>query len=155
MKIFEKINNAIGFTKNELRVVLILVAAFIIGSGIKVYKNSFSSENEQFDYSSMDNIFLEKSIAESTPPDLSFNAVQDERKKKNTPKLKSININKASKTELMKLPGIGEVTAERIINYREENGYFTSESDLLKVKGIGKKKLEQIKIYIVFDQDRE
>ncbi len=35
-----------------------------------------------------------------------------------------ININTATKEELMKLPGVGEVTAENIINYREKSGGF-------------------------------
>jgi len=56
-----------------------------------------------------------------------------------------ININLASKAELETLPGIGPILAERIIQYREEKGNFSSLSDLLEVKGIGEKKLEKIK----------
>lgn len=47
-----------------------------------------------------------------------------------------VNINTASKEELLKLPGIGEVTAEKIINYRENNN-FTKIEDLKNVNGIG------------------
>lgn len=47
-----------------------------------------------------------------------------------------VNINTASKEELLKLPGIGEVTAENIINYRDNNN-FTKIEDLKNVNGIG------------------
>lgn len=59
-----------------------------------------------------------------------------------------ININKASKEELTELPGIGPVLAQRIIVFREKRGYFSSFQDILKVKGIGEKKLQKIIPYI-------
>ena len=56
-----------------------------------------------------------------------------------------ININKASKEELDTLPGIGESTAEKIINYRKEHKSFKSIEELKEVKGIGDAKFEEIK----------
>jgi competence protein ComEA len=56
-----------------------------------------------------------------------------------------VNVNTATKEELMKVPGIGEVIADNIIRYRENNGDFMSLDDLKKVDRIGEKTLEKMK----------
>ena len=60
-----------------------------------------------------------------------------------------ININTADVGKLCELPGVGESLASRIIQYREENGKFKSIDDLKNVSGIGEKKFESLKEYIV------
>lgn len=59
-----------------------------------------------------------------------------------------ININKATIQELDTLPGIGEATANKIINYRDENGEFKSIDEIKNVNGIGDKKYEELKSLI-------
>jgi len=56
-----------------------------------------------------------------------------------------VNINTANLKELCTLSGIGEVKAQAIIAWREENGSFATIEDLMKVKGIGTKTLEKNK----------
>jgi len=59
-----------------------------------------------------------------------------------------VNINSASKEELMTLPGIGEAKADAIISYRETNGPFSSTDDILNVSGIKEGVYDQIKSLI-------
>lgn len=56
-----------------------------------------------------------------------------------------LNINSASATELETLSGIGEVLAATIVEYREQNGPFTSVEDLMDVSGIGPATLDEIR----------
>ncbi len=56
-----------------------------------------------------------------------------------------VSINSADATELESLPGVGPVLAQRIIEYRESEGGFSSAEQLRRVEGIGPKKFEQIK----------
>ena len=55
-----------------------------------------------------------------------------------------VSINTGTLEELCTLPGIGEATAAKIIEYREENGYYQTLEDIKKVKGIGDKKYGSI-----------
>ena len=62
-----------------------------------------------------------------------------------------IDINTASKEQLMELPGIGESKALQILSYREEHGEFSSTEDIMNVPGIKEAMYSKIKDYIRVD----
>ena len=62
-----------------------------------------------------------------------------------------ININQASVAELKTLPGVGEATAQRIVEYRTKNPPFRRIEELLIIRGISRNRLEQIRNRIRLD----
>jgi competence protein ComEA len=78
----------------------------------------------------------------------------DSNEKKKVAKVKkeipqNVDINTADKALLTELPGIGPVTADAILAYRQDNGNFKSIDELTKVKGIGDKILAKLKPYLL------
>ena len=65
--------------------------------------------------------------------------------------IEKVNINRATKEELLSLNGIGNVIADRIILYRNSNGSFNSIEDIKKVNGIGEVLYSKIENYISVD----
>jgi competence protein ComEA len=66
-----------------------------------------------------------------------------------------VNVNSAdAKTLARELQGIGMSKAEAIVTYREKNGPFKSADDLAKVKGLGKKLIDQNKANLKFEADK-
>jgi competence ComEA-like helix-hairpin-helix protein len=59
-----------------------------------------------------------------------------------------INLNTATSDELQQVPGIGPVTAEKILQMRKAYGPFKSVDDLRAIKGIGPKRLEKMRKYL-------
>ncbi|BCR04085.1 hypothetical protein DESUT3_11540 [Desulfuromonas versatilis] len=61
-----------------------------------------------------------------------------------------VNLNQATLQELQTLPGIGKVTAERILEYRAQKQSFATAEEIMAVKGVGKKTFEKIQnlIYV-------
>ena len=60
-----------------------------------------------------------------------------------------ISINNASLEELQKIPGVGPVTAQKIVEYRENAGGFSSVDELLNISGIGEKTYKKIQDYVI------
>lgn len=112
----------IRFTKEEKIILLFLLAALFVGTGVLYYKklNPAHSQFIEFD---------EKAIQE----------------------FKKININKATSKELVRIRGIGPVLAGRIISYREKYGPFKKTEDIKKIKGIGEKTFEKIRKEIILE----
>jgi len=68
---------------------------------------------------------------------------------KKQPPSKPIDLNAANAKELQELPGIGAVTAQRIIEMRQKSGRFKRVEDLLAIRGISQKKLDALRTYVV------
>src|SRR5580704_13566779 len=67
---------------------------------------------------------------------------------KKKPPAAPINLNTASSEELQQVPGIGPVTAEKILQMRKSYGAFKSVDDLSAIRGIGPKRLEKMRKYL-------
>lgn len=75
----------------------------------------------------------------SQPVEISIPQVGEEQERQ------KIDINRAEVRQLKTLPGIGDILAQRIVDYRQENGPFHDTSELTEVAGIGTGRYEQIK----------
>lgn len=65
-----------------------------------------------------------------------------------TNETRTVNINKASVEQLSLLPRIGPAIAERIVEFRKQNGDFKQPQDLLLVRGVGEKLFEMVEPYV-------
>ena len=111
--------------------------------GVEILKEALVAPLKQI----AENAFIDPS-KQSQNSKSSVNKSTSEKDYKPTEEI--ININTAQKKVLIKLPNVGKVTAERIIKYRDDFGPFKTGTDLLKIKGIGKKTLEKILPNIIF-----
>lgn len=62
-----------------------------------------------------------------------------------------VNVNNAGTDELALLPRIGPAIAQRIVDFREENGPFKAKEDLMLVRGIGEKTFELLEDYVTLE----
>ncbi len=114
----------VRFTKEEKIILLFLAATLFIGAGILYYKG-LNPANQRFLRSQ--NISFEEKINPAF-------ALKDR-----------VNLNKATKEDLVEIKGIGPVLAGRIISYREKYGLFRKIEDIKEIKGIGGKTFEKIR----------
>lgn len=105
--------------------------AFILEDAQKIYIPSIDDKEEEYISSNSGNNVI----------------VSNEKSNKKEGKL-MININTANQDELEKLPGIGNAIANRIVDYRKDNGKFNSIEDIKNVSGIGDNKFNNIKQFI-------
>jgi len=68
---------------------------------------------------------------------------------KKKPPAKPVNLNTATSAELQQVPGIGPATADKILQMRKSYGPFKSVDDLLAIRGLGPKRLEKMRKYLV------
>ncbi len=107
--------------------------AFVLSDGQKVYipnknEKEVSGEKVYITVGSGNNIIVQDKVEEG--------------------KKQKVNINEAKQEDFEQLPGIGPSIAQRIVEYRDQNGKFTSIDELQEVKGIGEAKFENIKEYV-------
>ena len=164
---FEKLSKKIGFTETEITVILFLAGLFILGFVYVEFIKNEVGEYKDIDYSKEDSLFAfySKFDFEYDPEDslLTSNLETKKRvlelsdnvayvqKDVSTLAEHSININTASVTEFVMLPGIGEKTAEKIIQLRNERVRFKRIDELMDVKGIGEVKFNKIKKFLYIE----
>ena len=165
---FEKLSKKIGFTETEIFVMLFLAGLFLLGFVyVEFIKNDEAAEYKHIDYSKQDSLFEYYSNLnpefDLDDPRLDSNLEIKKRVlelsdttayvKKDISSLneKSININIAGVNELVKLPGIGEKTAEKIVQLRNERGKFKRLEEIMDVKGIGEVKFNKIKKFLYIE----
>lgn len=77
-----------------------------------------------------------------------FAAPKTEAKQEVAPANVNVNVNTASAEELQTVRGIGPSLAERIVEYRNQNGKFQKVEDLVNIRGIGEAKFQKIKTQV-------
>lgn len=157
MKIFDYFK----FSNEERKVFFFLLAIFIGSFTFTIIKKSYFTEEKVFNYEKIDNLLanIEKENiskknqkkVDSKQELLDFSKLEfkDKVANKKNATFDKIDINKATKNELMSLPGIGEKTAELILELRKTKNKYTNINELLEVKGIGNKKLDKIRNHII------
>lgn len=165
IKFIKNIGNKISFTEIEVRVILFISITFIIGSFAFYFKyESELVEQKEYDYSKQDSMFwgnknnlttasTNKKRVDYEQELLDFSNDNNSDRASDLDQYTDlkISINDCTIEELILLPGIGEKTAVSIIDYRNKVGKFKKADDLLEVSGIGTKKLEKIKNYLIIE----
>lgn len=144
-----KLMKNISFTKNETKVILFVITVLVTGFSIKFYKQIINSPSLKFDYTAEDAVFKSLSDNKINPDkSISNDSVKTDIESNETGTDGLLNINTATRSELIDLPGVGESTADKIISYRDSHKKFKRPEDIMNVSGIGKKKFDKLKGHI-------
>lgn len=146
-RIVDAIEAAGGITDKANITKVNLVYILQDGMKINIPNQNDLKNNENFEYITMSS-GDEKNDANINNSASNTSSEESSSNKESAFKISVVNINTATQTELETLPGIGPSLALKIINYRKENGKFSSIEDIKNVSGIGDAKFENIKNYI-------
>lgn len=146
-RIVDAIDAAGGVTEKANITKVNLVYVLQDGMKINIPNQKDLKNNENFEYITMGS-GDEKNDANTGNSSTTITSENSSSKNESAFKISIVNINTATQTELETLPGIGPSLALRIVNYRKENGKFSSIEDIKNVSGIGEAKYEDIKNYI-------
>ena len=146
-RIIDAIEAAGGVTDKANITKVNLVYILQDGMKINIPNQNDLKNNENFEYITMSS-GDEKNDANINNSASNTSSEKSSSNKESAFKISVVNINTATQTELETLPGIGPSLALKIINYRKENGKFSSIEDIKNVSGIGDAKFENIKNYI-------
>jgi len=138
-RIADAINAAGGTTANADVTEINLVHILEEGMKVNIPNKDDLEENSYFEYITKKS--GDRGEEESSTDNVNSNVASTERNY-------VVNINTATQTELETLPGIGPSLALKIINYRKENGKFSSIEEIKKVSGIGEAKFNELRQYI-------
>ncbi len=132
MNVFRTVRDFFVFTRNEQKILVVLSVVFLAGAGIKAYRALTGQPNERsFEYAQSDSVFTARTRAP-------MHAGTDTARGR-------VDLNTATRMQLVALPGIGPTLADRILAYRAAHGRFSTVNDVKKVAGIGPKKFERLR----------
>lgn len=146
----------LGLTKDEKLVIIFLSASLAVGSALLLYKRHHpgfapglktclgalpAPLADTLSCAQSDSVLFPREEAASANPPRAALAPAG-----------PVNINTAGQKALEKLPYIGPSMAKKIIEYRTSAGGFTSVEQLGRVKGIGPKRLEQLRRHVTVDK---
>jgi len=141
-----------GFTRGETAAIVLLASGLLAGSLLRLAGGGTPPDAAPaFDYAAGDSAFhalADTGAPGAHPEGLAAPHGARTQSRKPPPPGTPLDLNSASRDDLLRLPGVGGATADRIIDERTHGGRFARVEDLCRVRGIGPKKLAALRPYV-------